>query len=506
MSAGKSGNTFFSNLRGLDLPGAEDAADKLERLCTRLRHAGADGAADRFEAIDIEIADGNRSFDDLERRIEPDRAVDELNSARGRVRWRKLIHGKLGSGLRPLLGFPKSVRYSHLLRNVFALAPLIFTWIMLGLAAKHYDSYLAKNPKAANEPFLLLWQQGFGSRHFLTFQQVTLIDFGLLACVVLLTFWVHWAEGQADRSAYSVYEAVYSLKAVLAHSSSIPTSLTPENYAVHMNETLAQTIQQTQELNKLSERAIKEASDQLKSIQDTGKEFIEEFKKAVLETLTSVTQQNEHFISTTRETNQQVLQALVEQQMRPLLNQVEGMLEQFKTQQATYTAAVTNLTGAVGAIQESAGGLATSAQALKGSTQSVATSLAAMASSQDRFASKVEDSAQSMTTAAAAMTEVKDTLRVDLHQRLQEMTGNLVNASTALSTTQGELASTTAVMKTAALALAETTDGLSEALSKTADNWATTLSEPMELLREALSRGGFVKRRRRRFLIFGRRS
>lgn len=488
MSAGKSGNSSFSNLRKLHLPRAEETADSLARLCAELRNAGAYGAARRFEDIDTEIAGGNRSFDDLERRIEPDRAADELNSARGRIHLRMLSHGDWRGGLRPLLGFPKSVRFAHLLRNVAALAPLIFTWIMLGRAAQRYDSYLAKNPKAAGEPFLLLWQQGFGSRGFPTFELVTLVDFGLLAGVVLLTFWVHWAEGEADRSAYSVYEAVHSLKVFLAPSSSVSASLTPENWAVHASETLSKTITQTQELNKLSERAIKEASDQLKSIQDTSKEFIEDFKKAVLETLTSVTEQNEHFIETTRETNTEVLRALVEQQMGPLLSQVQDMLEQFKTGQATSTAAVTDLTRAVGAIQGSASGLAASAQALAGATQSTATSLAAMASSQERFTSSAEGSARSMTTAAAAMTEVRDTLQVDLKEGLQEMTSNLTGASATLRTTQTELASATAGMKSAAVALAETTNGLSEALAKTADDWVAMLS------------------RRRRFRIFGRRS
>jgi hypothetical protein len=496
MPAGNSSNGSFAYIARQ--PDGKAAAGTLSKLCKQLRNAGADGAADRFEAIDSKIANGNRHFDDLERHIDPDRAVDELNSARGRPRWRNVFHGDLRRGLRPLLGLPKSVRFAHLLRNVAALTPLIFTWVILGLAAEHYDSDLKNHPRIVNEPFLLLWQQGFGSG-FPSFERVTIIDFSLLALVVLLTFWVHWTEGQADRSADSVYKTVDSLKSFLADRRSLPTPLTPltpEQWAEITSETLSKTVLQTQELNAASELAIKEASDRLKAIQDTSRELIGDFKDAVLQTLTSVREQNEHFIENTRETNQQVLQALVEQQMQPLLNQVQDMLNEFRTQQVAYTDAVTGLTTSVGAIDASSAALSGSVQAIDGSTSAIAGSLAAMASSQQRFAANVEGSAQSMSTAAAAMTEVKDTLRTDLLGRLQEMTGNITSASTSLEQAQTGLASTTQAMNTAATAFAETADG-----------WATALKEPMDLLRLALSQGGSVgRRRRRRFLIFGRRS
>ena len=503
MPAGNPGNTSFPNLAGL--PDGSKAAEKLYKLSTQLRNVGADGAADRLLAVDDKIKDGNHDFAALERHIDPDRVADELNSARGRVRWRKLFRGDWQGAIRPLLGFPKSVRAAHLLRNVAALAPLIFTWIMLGLAARQYESDLKNDPKAISEPFLLLWQQGFGSG-FRTFEQVTIIDFMLLALVVVLTFWVHWAEGQADRSADSVYAAVDSLKAVLAHDS-IDTPLTAKDWARTATKLLSDTVQQTKELNAASERAIREASEQLESIQDTSHQFIGEFKDAVLQTLTSVTEQNEHFIQNTRETNQQVLQALVEQQMQPLLSQVQGILDQFKAQQADYKRAVTDLTRHVDAIQGSAAGLAASAEALTGSTESIAGRLTTMASAQKEFASEVKDSARSMTTAAEAMTGVKNALRQDLHERLQEMTKNITAASASLSTSQQGLERTTAAMDASARTFAGAMDASAAAFARSADVWAETLRESTGMLRLALSRGGVAgPRPRRRFWIFGRRS
>jgi hypothetical protein len=95
----------------------------------------------------------------------------------------------------------QSERVAHLARNLAALAPLIFTWIMLGMAAWQYQQeiHTTTDPQVKTTPFLLLWQQGFGT-HFWSFEQVTLVDVSLLLLVVALTAWVHWTERLADRS------------------------------------------------------------------------------------------------------------------------------------------------------------------------------------------------------------------------------------------------------------------------------------------------------------------
>lgn len=483
------GDGRFPHLGNLD----RTVAEKFVQLRRLLDSAGAEAAAKRLDEIDEEIKNKNLNFDDLERYIDPDRAVDELNSARGRLRWRKLFKGEWRAALRPLLSFPKSVRYAHLLRNIAALAPLIFTWIMLGLAAQGYANDLSSNPQAVNKPFLLLWQQGFGIG-FRSFEQVTVIDFSLLLFVGLLTVWVHWAEGQADLSANQVYESVDSLKVVLARHA-VPVPLTAQDWTKNASglladtrELLSDTLKQTKETSKASERVITEASTKLAGIQDAGQQFIEEFKVAVLETLASVTEQNAHFIEVTGETNQQVLQALVEQEMQPLLAQMQEMLDQFKEQQAVYAAAVAGLTKGVDAIAVSAAGLGTNAQAFAGSTESIAKSLTTLASSQEGFAAKVDDAAQSMSTAATAMTEVKDTFRSNLVAPFQEMTSNITSASDSLRMTQDGLARTTgtmgaagaefaAAMNAAAIAFATAMNSSAEAFAKTTDRWVSTVGD-----------------------------
>jgi hypothetical protein len=189
-----------------------------------------------------------------------------------------------------------------------------------------------------------------------------------------------------------------------------------------------------------------EAGDELKGTQDMTQMLIEQFSSAVLQT------------------NQEVLQALVQQQMDPLLRQMRDIMDQFRTQQAAYTAAVTDLTQGARITGAASADLAGSAQALTGSAQSIAESLAAMASSQERFASKLEGSAQSISTAAAAMTDVNDTLRADLHERLAEMTTNIIRASSSLQSAQASLEETARALSASAADLREATTSMASAI------------------------------------------
>jgi hypothetical protein len=95
----------------------------------------------------------------------------------------------------------QSVRLAHLARNLAALAPLIFTWIMLGMAAWQYkhEIHSTTDPQVKTTSFLLLWQQGFGTR-FWSFELVAFVDVSLLLLMAALTVWVHWTE-RADRPA-----------------------------------------------------------------------------------------------------------------------------------------------------------------------------------------------------------------------------------------------------------------------------------------------------------------
>jgi hypothetical protein len=80
------------------------------------------------------------------------------------------------------------------LRNILVLVPILLTWFALAEASKAYDAFIALNPDEVRQPFLLLWERGFGgqaSRFAPSFSTVALIDAVLIAIIIGLTLYSH---------------------------------------------------------------------------------------------------------------------------------------------------------------------------------------------------------------------------------------------------------------------------------------------------------------------------
>jgi hypothetical protein len=89
---------------------------------------------------------------------------------------------------------PQSVDRLDRIRQIMVLMPIILTWAALGEAVIRYRQYIDANPEATTQPFLLLWQRGFGEQGGLftpTFSTVALIDATIIFIVILITFYVH---------------------------------------------------------------------------------------------------------------------------------------------------------------------------------------------------------------------------------------------------------------------------------------------------------------------------
>ncbi len=69
--------------------------------------------------------------------------------------------------------------------------PLLPTWFGLSLAAGAYASMLAARPDLVSQPFLLLWEQGFGGRLVFNFGTLALVDASLIGILIALSFALH---------------------------------------------------------------------------------------------------------------------------------------------------------------------------------------------------------------------------------------------------------------------------------------------------------------------------
>ena len=99
------------------------------------------------------------------------------------------------------------------IRNVLVLVPILLTWFALAEASKAYDRYIAKNPEMVRDPFLLLWQRGFGgeaSGFAPTFSMVALIDAVIILAIIALTFFAHGRREARDDTIDDVANAFQS--------------------------------------------------------------------------------------------------------------------------------------------------------------------------------------------------------------------------------------------------------------------------------------------------------
>jgi hypothetical protein len=87
-----------------------------------------------------------------------------------------------------------AVNVADKIRNVLVLVPILLTWFALAEASRAYARYIELNPDDVRQPFLLLWERGFGgeaSPLAPTFSFVAWIDAFLLGLIIALTLYAH---------------------------------------------------------------------------------------------------------------------------------------------------------------------------------------------------------------------------------------------------------------------------------------------------------------------------
>ncbi len=144
-----------------------------------------------------------------------DRLTDlarSMNSEEGRLRWadvdlRRAFNTEklaLAYAIRREGGYvPPSVDKADKIRNVLVLLPIFLTWAALSEASRAYERYIARNPEAVREPFLLLWQKGFGGEAGIlspTFSTVAIVDALIIATIIGLTLYSHGRREEREEA------------------------------------------------------------------------------------------------------------------------------------------------------------------------------------------------------------------------------------------------------------------------------------------------------------------
>ena len=109
----------------------------------------------------------------------------------------------------------------EVIRNVLVFAPIAVTWMGLSLAAAAYADMIGSRPDLVSQPFLLLWQNGFGGRLILNFSTLALIDASLIGVLIALSFALHTRSELRDAALRtSVLLRESEIRALLGQASS----------------------------------------------------------------------------------------------------------------------------------------------------------------------------------------------------------------------------------------------------------------------------------------------
>jgi hypothetical protein len=434
----------FPGVMALDATHGPKAATQLRIAHKGLVEGCASSAAHRLREMDGEASRLDVRL--LEKLAAPANAVDELADAQ-QARVRRLM----------------------LWRNALVLLPLVFTWVSLAWASHDYHQQLVAHPDMGNQPFLLLWQESFGGRFIPTFAEIAFLDFLLIAGVVALTVAAHRAEGAAARLQGRVAGALDAAMADLAIAvdrNVVGPGGSAKDWAAAAQRIIADAMDETRQLAAVGKETIKAA----KIAQEEGKEFIRDLSKASREAMLSVREENRQFIVETSAAAMKVLQEattanrnLIQQQMNPLVGQLQTMLTEFGQHHETYRVGAADLTAAVGSLNAAAGTLASSASSYPAIAKAISDDLTSIKKSQGDFIERVTASANSMGVAATAMQGVSEVLRTEMHDDLQKIAQNVVDASGRLATVDLSLTGTSRSLGEMAAALATVTRELDAA-------------------------------------------
>ena len=207
------------------------AAEQLRTAYQQLHDGGAPKTAGRLHEIESYL--DKLDYSGLERIVDPEQAEDELAASR-----------------------QGQVRRAHIWRNTTALLPLLLTWVALSGASWAYVRYLSRHPADSPQPFLLLWERGFGhsGRWYPTFARVAFADFLILGIVLFLTVRVHRVESADDKSRTEVMDglraALNSLKVALDESRP-RTPASAEEWADAARRIIADAMKETKLLTEI---------------------------------------------------------------------------------------------------------------------------------------------------------------------------------------------------------------------------------------------------------------
>lgn len=311
----------FSRIRALGRPYGTLAADSLYDAYQQLRGSGANSAAKRLLMLD---AAADLDSPSLEKLVPSDSALDEvLEPSRNRVRLLSIS------------------------RTALVLVSVIFTLLVLALAVMAYQHEVEVSPGKSVEPFLLLWSQQFGGHFAVTLPDLILVDVALLILAFGSTLLIDRAKKSGLALKASVTRNLDAAMGALALATTQSRVDRPpasaEEWAYSAQRILADAMEQTRSLaaiaseetrslaavNSQASEAITEASRALADTQAQTSRFIEKLSRELTELTIEAREHDQEIMRQTAKDSTAMVQSTIERQIRPILDQLRGVLTEF---------------------------------------------------------------------------------------------------------------------------------------------------------------------------------
>lgn len=411
------------------------AADRLAALHRRLVTEGATGAARRLAEMDASVR--SLPFSVSERLIAPDQIVAELDD----------VHQK------------QAQRLGHR-RNVFALAPLLVTWVALATSTFFYHREVTQHPELVTQPFMLLWEQRFGGAPVLRFYEIAVLDAALILLIMVLTGLLHRAEKAGVRKQEATTQLVAEAMLLLAvavekHNRTMPMS--SQDWA-----------REAQRVITAAARGVIDLEAALKASELRSQKFLNELAAASKGMVDAARAANERFVKETVEQTSTVLRTalaadrkLVNDEMAPLVAGLRTSVNDFTANAAAHRADAATFATVVTDLGDAAKSMALTSTSSSAAMEGIGATLTKIESSQREFATKVggfvakvSESTENVTRAANAIEDVGGTLRTDLGSiasdlrrtggALNRVTSGLSGAAHSVETASAELRAATA--------------------------------------------------------------
>lgn len=163
----------------------------------------------------------------------------------------------------------------ELARNVLVFAPIAVTWYGLSVATEAYSRLLIQRPDLVGQPFLALWQGGFGGQPgVFTFSALAFTDAALIALLIALSMLVHFRSDVRDpatRTRALLRES--RIRTLLAAASSLPVRAGVDAAADALLDQLVAEEQRVYERATERERELADLAEVVRDLRRVAADF-----------------------------------------------------------------------------------------------------------------------------------------------------------------------------------------------------------------------------------------